>query len=101
MAKWNLFENEIPPEDGLGTTEYWEDTETAEYADVLYRRYLDERRKAIRASGGNLASLDLLIVDPKHYRKGAGRALIRWGTAKADERGIEVSSSQYTGRTYY
>ena len=100
MAKWNFFENEIPPEDGLGTTEFWEDKATAEYADALYRGYLNERRQAIRESGGNLASLDLLIVDPKHYRRGAGRALIRWGIDKADQKGIEVSSSQVKRKSY-
>lgn len=34
--------------------------------------------------------LDLLIVDPKHHRKGAGRALIQWGLDKADELGVDV-----------
>jgi len=90
MAKWNLFRNEIPPEDGIGTQEFWDDKATAEYADSIYRHYLTKRRKAIRESGGNLASLDLLVVDPKHFRKGAGRALIRWGLAWADKMGVEA-----------
>ncbi|KAF2203383.1 hypothetical protein GQ43DRAFT_367005 [Delitschia confertaspora ATCC 74209] len=39
--------------------------------------------------------LDLLsiIVDPAYRRHGIGRMMIRWGTAKADELGIETAIS--------
>ena len=53
-AKWNIYNGEIPPETGLGTTEYWETEEMAGYADAMYRLYLENRRKAIRDSGGHL-----------------------------------------------
>jgi predicted N-acetyltransferase YhbS len=35
----------------------------------------------------NLA-LDLLTVDPKYQRRGAGHILVRWGTLQADELGL-------------
>lgn len=54
MAKWLVFKDEIPEEGGLGTTEFWETAELANYADYLAREYLIERRKAIRESGGNI-----------------------------------------------
>jgi hypothetical protein len=54
IAKWNLYKNEVPEETGLGTTEYWDTAEMAEYAEDLYVEYLKNRRAAIRASKGNL-----------------------------------------------
>lgn len=35
--------------------------------------------------------LELLSVDKAYQRRGAGLALVEWGTKKADELGIEVS----------
>lgn len=32
--------------------------------------------------------LSILTTDPDHHRKGAGRALVEWGTKQADELGI-------------
>ena len=32
----------------------------------------------------------MLHTDPKHQRRGAASALIRWGTQKADELGLPV-----------
>lgn len=34
--------------------------------------------------------LDNLTVDPNHQRRGAGRMLVKWGTAIADQMGIDV-----------
>lgn len=34
--------------------------------------------------------LELLSVDKKFHRQGAGSALVQWGTRKADEEGLEV-----------
>jgi GNAT superfamily N-acetyltransferase len=33
--------------------------------------------------------LNLLFTHPDHYRKGVGRLLTRWGTERADEKGVE------------
>ena len=54
IAKWNIYNGHIPPEDGLGTTEFWESEDMAAYADALYRAYLVERRAAVRKSSGHL-----------------------------------------------
>ncbi|CAG8953782.1 hypothetical protein HYFRA_00006673 [Hymenoscyphus fraxineus] len=86
QAKWNIYKNTIPPELDLDG-EFWDDEEEKEYAQLLCREYLLPRRAAIRESGGNLMSLDLLTVDPEFQRRGAGRLLVRWGTALADELG--------------
>ena len=53
-AKWNICDGFIPPETGLGTTEYWESEEMAGYAEAMFKLYLEPRRKAIRDSGGHL-----------------------------------------------
>jgi len=42
-----------------------------------------ERRK--RWTRGPAAILDLLFVAPAHHRRGAGKSLVDWGIAKADE----------------
>lgn len=43
-----------------------------------------------------------LVVHPSHRHRGAGRLLIRWGIAKADELGIEtVISSLASARGAY
>lgn len=54
IAKWNIYDGSIPPENGLGTTEFWDSKEMACYADAMYRLYLEERRAAIRESEGHL-----------------------------------------------
>ncbi|PQE19635.1 gnat family protein [Rutstroemia sp. NJR-2017a WRK4] len=102
QAKWNIFKDNIPPELDLDGDFWGDDLEEKEYAQHLCREYLIPRRKAIRESGGNLVSLDLLTVDPKHQRRGAGRMLVQWGTKKADELGFTavVEASDY-GRDLY
>jgi GNAT superfamily N-acetyltransferase len=37
----------------------------------------------------------MLAVHPGYQGRGAGAALVRWGTAVADDRAIEVKSSSY------
>ena len=46
-----------------------------------------------------VGTLDLhaIVVHPDHRKHGAGRMLIRWGTAKADELGIETVISSLPG----
>lgn len=47
-------------------------------------------------------ALDLLVVDPKYQRQGAGRMLVKWGTAEADRLGVKavVEATTY-GRGLY
>ena len=35
-------------------------------------------------------ALEMMMVDPAYQKMGAGRLLVRWGLAKADELGVEV-----------
>ena len=37
------------------------------------------------------AALDILTIDPKHQRRGAGAKLVEWGVQLADEMGVEVT----------
>lgn len=48
------------------------------------------------------SALDLLTVDPKLQRRGAGRLLVKWGTSLADELGFTavVEATDY-GRGLY
>lgn len=39
----------------------------------------------------HVAALDLLTVDPKYQRRGAGRMLVQWGTEVADKLGVKVN----------
>ncbi|KAI9647014.1 hypothetical protein NHQ30_005016 [Ciborinia camelliae] len=87
QAKWNIYKNTIPPELDLDG-DFWDTSEDKEYAQLLYREYLIPRRKAIKESGGNILSLDILTVDPNYQRQGAGRLLVKWGTSLADELGF-------------
>jgi len=102
VAKWDIYNGYVPPEGGLGTTEWWDNDDTARYVDALYQDYLIERRKALRETGGHLASLDILCVDPKHHYRGAGRILVDWGTKKADEMGtMAIVEASVYGRHLY
>ncbi|KAF4624454.1 hypothetical protein G7Y89_g13717 [Cudoniella acicularis] len=80
-AKWNVYNQTIPPEWELDG-DFWDTEEDKEYA--------------------NLLSLDLLTVDPKYQRQGAGRLLVQWGTTLADKLGFTavVESTEY-GRGLY
>ncbi|KAL8811339.1 MAG: hypothetical protein Q9223_000357 [Gallowayella weberi] len=100
-AKWNIYDGVVPEEAELDG-DYWEGEEEKEYAMYMFREYLGPRRAAIKASAGKLVSLDLLAVDPKHQKRGAGRILVKWGTAVADEKGVKavVEASNYGIRVY-
>lgn len=37
-------------------------------------------------------ALEMLMVDPVYQKMGAGKLLLRWGLAKADELGVDVST---------
>lgn len=43
-------------------------------------------------------ALEMMMVDPAYQQKGVGRLLLRWGLARADELGVDVSlQSQILG----
>jgi GNAT superfamily N-acetyltransferase len=46
--------------------------------------------------------LDLIFVDPKHQRRGAGSELVKWGADQADQMGGEafVESTPFGRRLY-
>ncbi|KAI4103515.1 MAG: hypothetical protein LQ339_004240 [Xanthoria mediterranea] len=96
QAKWNIYDGEVPEAVELDG-DFWAGEEEKEYARYLFREYLVPRRAAIEDSGGHLVSLDILTVDPKHQRRGAGRMLVEWGTAIADKMGVAavVEASKY------
>ncbi|KAA8569093.1 hypothetical protein EYC84_000763 [Monilinia fructicola] len=46
-----------------------------------------------------IIALDILAVDPAYQRRGAGRLLVRWGTAIADELGyMAIVEASEAGR---
>ncbi|KAL8952507.1 MAG: hypothetical protein Q9222_001575 [Ikaeria aurantiellina] len=96
QAKWNIYDGEVPKKAELGG-DFWAGQDEKEYAQYLFREYLGPRRSAIEACGGHLVSLDILTVDPKHQKRGAGRMLVEWGTAVADKMGVVavVEASKY------
>ncbi|KAB8294787.1 hypothetical protein EYC80_006748 [Monilinia laxa] len=78
-AKWNIWKGVIPSEDDLDG-DYWETEEEKE----------------------GTFTLDILAVDPEYQRRGAGRLLVRWGTAIADELGyMAIVEASEAGRHLY
>ncbi|ORY02847.1 hypothetical protein BCR34DRAFT_492851 [Clohesyomyces aquaticus] len=100
-AKWNVYNGVIPPEPKLEGN-YWKDEFEKEFARHMFDGYLVPRLSDVKASGGNLVVLDILVVDPTHQRQGAGRMLVKWGTSIADQLGVEavVEAGDY-GRGLY
>ena len=99
MSKWNIYANNtLPDMNAIKTIEnYWNDDEEMAFATAMTGIFLAERNAAIRASAGNLVSLDILTIDPKYQRRGVGNELVKWGTNQADELGVDavVESSVY------
>ncbi|MCJ1238910.1 hypothetical protein MMC14_006902, partial [Varicellaria rhodocarpa] len=55
IAKWNIYDKGVVPDEENLDGPWWDDgPDTKEYAQELYRVYLQDRRKAIRNSGGML-----------------------------------------------
>ncbi|KAI6882387.1 hypothetical protein KC318_g16340 [Hortaea werneckii] len=105
MSKWNVYApNTIPDlaEISRAVGDYYESEEERAYAGAMGKLFVQPRNEAIFASGGNLVSLDILTIDPKHQRKGIGNALVQWGTRRADELGVEaVVESSVFGKDLY
>jgi len=102
MAKWNIYKGVVPEETRQLSGNYWDSENAKELAEWNSNTYLLPRRRAIRESGGNLVSLDLMCVDPAHHFRGAGSMLMEWGVSIADKMGVEavVESSVYGRRLY-
>ncbi|UPX11705.1 uncharacterized protein EKO05_0002296 [Ascochyta rabiei] len=97
-AKWNIYKGgEVPPQPELDG-DYWESKEEKEFAQCIFRGFLAPRQKVIEETDAHLVALDMLIVDPAYQGMGAGRKLVRWGLARADEMGVDVSLSTTTKR---
>ena len=105
MAKWNIFVDTIPnlmEPDGKLEDEWFEDTDAKAYQDFISFHFFSSRRDAITMSKGNIVCLDILAVEPIYQKKGIGSAMVAWGTAKADELGLEcVVEASQDGRRLY
>ncbi|KAH9830691.1 GNAT family acetyltransferase like protein [Teratosphaeria destructans] len=105
MAKWNVYGNtdtlpDLSPVTDMG--DYWPTAEEKRYATEAVNTFLEDRYDAIKTRHGNLVSLDILAIDPAYQRRGVGGALVRWGTDKADELGVEtVVESSVFGKGLY
>ncbi|UPX11704.1 uncharacterized protein EKO05_0002296 [Ascochyta rabiei] len=101
-AKWNIYKGgEVPPQPELDG-DYWESKEEKEFAQCIFRGFLAPRQKVIEETDAHLVALDMLIVDPAYQGMGAGRKLVRWGLARADEMGVDaVVEGSDRGRRLY
>ncbi|KAK6393200.1 hypothetical protein LTR81_026495 [Elasticomyces elasticus] len=100
MAKWNIHDSKAAKTDVPKVANYWDQGEDLEYSTVISEIFSVKRNEAIRRTGGNVVILDICVVDPAYQRKGVGHALVNWGTAKADELGIEATvESLFATRT--
>lgn len=104
MSKWNIYANNTLPdmEKIQYIKNFWKDDEELAFATSLTELFTKERNEAIRASGGNLVSLDIAAVDPGYGRRGVGSVMVKWGTDKADELGVDaVVESSPQGKGLY
>lgn len=106
FAKWNIYANNTLPDSASikgHENNYWSDApEELAYARHLMEVFGTERNKAIQDSKGNIVSLDILAVDPKHQRKGVGHVLVKWGIDKADAMDVDaVVESSVFGKGLY
>lgn len=89
VAKWNIYDGVIP-EEFVPDGPFWSSKDEKELAQHMFHGFNIPRMKAIKESGGNLVSMDMLTVAPQSQKRGAGRMLVRWGTAIADQMGVEA-----------
>ena len=118
VAQWNVFDGPKPPEIELdGPPGTWDTQDDKEWAQALFRAYMEDRRKVIREATGPVMctsaeqiispvgedpsaeltlriGLTIMTVAPHYQYRGVGTALTKWGTDLADEIGAEVCSGQ-------
>lgn len=85
VAQWNVYESQKPPEmvvDGPPGT--WKDDIEKEYAQDLFKSYMQKRWEFIRGNALPLICLNIMTVAPKHQYRGAGSLMMKWGTELAD-----------------
>lgn len=88
-ACWNTFlENPYsqPMEHPLEAT-WWPEGEPREFANKLLDDWLQHRSRKMNRPHMLVA---LCFVHPEHRRRGVASMLLRWGTEKADELGLEA-----------
>ncbi|KAH9901901.1 hypothetical protein F4778DRAFT_781784 [Xylariomycetidae sp. FL2044] len=110
LAVWTHM-TEAPPADLVRAEgsadvvrEVWPDEGgDREFMARLWREYVVPRTRAIAGSGGKgVYVLELLAVDPEYQGKGAGTALVEWGTGAADRQGIKsIVEATPAGRRVY
>ncbi|KAH6904946.1 hypothetical protein BKA70DRAFT_1226158 [Coprinopsis sp. MPI-PUGE-AT-0042] len=88
---------DIPPQPEIGG-DYWENEDEKEFAQCIFHSFFAPRQRVIEETGARLAALEMLMVDPPYQNKGAGRMLVKWGLAAADEMGVD---GQDRGRRLY
>ncbi|KAJ4288591.1 hypothetical protein N0V90_011828 [Kalmusia sp. IMI 367209] len=83
--------------------EYWPDEQDREWMKILWSEYVKPRTEAVKSAGEKgVYVLELLAVHPSYQRLGAGAALVKWGVAAADEKGLgAVIESTDAGRLLY
>ncbi|KAJ4294061.1 hypothetical protein N0V90_007750 [Kalmusia sp. IMI 367209] len=101
-AKWNIYKaGEVPPQPQLGG-DFWPDEEEAEFAKEIFNAFFAPRQRILEENNGRLVALEMLMVDPTYHGQGAGRLLVKWGTAHADRLGVEaVVEGSERGRRLY
>ncbi|KAI6382170.1 hypothetical protein MCOR25_000760 [Pyricularia grisea] len=104
FAKWDVYERlptNVGPKDGPKGN-YWKDDKAKELSDYFWWEFTRRRWDAVRESGGDIVSLDIMVVDPVHHRRGVGRMLMKYGVDEADRLGVEsVVEASRMGRFLY
>ncbi|KAJ4377337.1 hypothetical protein N0V83_000162 [Neocucurbitaria cava] len=103
VAQWNVYEGQKPPEmivDGPPGT--WKDETEKEYAQELFKAYMEKRWKFIRENKLPLMCLNIMTVAPQHQYRGAGTLMMQWGVQLADSIGAAcIIEATTEGRWLY
>ena len=74
-------------EEGFKRTEPYDESDP-DLFHALHDLFSENKREILGARSHYV--LDTLVTLPQHERKGAGSMLVRWGTQRADEAGVEA-----------
>ena len=87
-ARWEFHLQERPESEwNVDENRQWGEGANVEAANYFMRGVVGSRRRAMQ--GKRHALLDILDTDEKHQGRGAGAALVKWGTDWADREGLE------------